>query len=119
MTHGLADDEWAFRVRPRPNELLSFAQNATALALGPGLGRDAGAHRVRRHDSITNIEKPMVVDADALFALAERSGSAWQRRRAARADAPPGRVRAAHRQACRKTSKRESRQLPNLAQRDA
>jgi hydroxyethylthiazole kinase-like uncharacterized protein yjeF len=54
--------------------LLGFAANATAVALGPGLSRAASLS-----DFVAKvypaINQPMVVDADALFALAERLDS--------------------------------------------
>lgn len=53
------------------DEVLAFAKDMTALALGPGLGRtpEAGEFVARLYREVT---QPMVVDADALFALAER-----------------------------------------------
>ncbi len=59
------------RIGPGATQVvLELATNATAIALGPGIGR---------HPSLTNLvaklystlTQPMVVDADALFALAE------------------------------------------------
>jgi NAD(P)H-hydrate epimerase len=70
MTRALADD--GERIAPsETDELLAMAEGMTALALGPGLGRVEGVTQfVARlyHE----IRQPMVVDADALFALAER-----------------------------------------------
>ena len=45
-----------------------LAQRATAVALGPGLGRGPGPQGLVRH-LLAQIELPMVVDADALFQL--------------------------------------------------
>jgi ADP-dependent NAD(P)H-hydrate dehydratase len=70
MTHELADDEGHFAISAA-KQLLSFAGTATALALGPGLGRNATLTEFVAQ-LYQNIEKPMVVDADALFALAGR-----------------------------------------------
>ena len=70
MTHELADDEGHFAFAAA-KQLLSFAENATTLALGPGLGRKTTLTEFVGQ-FYQNIEKPMVVDADALFALAER-----------------------------------------------
>ncbi len=68
MTHGLADADGKFD-SSAADEAIEFGMAATVLALGPGLGRS---------DQLTpfveqlyrEIKKPMVVDADALFALA-------------------------------------------------
>lgn len=69
MTHGLADDGEHID-RSAAEEVLELAQRATALALGPGLGRCDGltalVGRLYRE-----VAQPMVVDADGLFALAE------------------------------------------------
>lgn len=70
MTLGLADAT-NHMVEDAADEVLALAEGMTALALGPGLGRTPGtADFVARlyHE----VRQPMVVDADALFALAER-----------------------------------------------
>jgi ADP-dependent NAD(P)H-hydrate dehydratase / NAD(P)H-hydrate epimerase len=62
--------------KPLPEQLgdaaadavLELAQKASAVALGPGLGRDDGARTLVRR-LLTELELPMVVDADALFEL--------------------------------------------------
>src|SRR6185312_6779799 len=62
--------------RPLPDALgdeaadtvLELAAKATAVALGPGLGRDDGARTLIRR-LLAEVELPMVVDADALFEL--------------------------------------------------
>ena len=70
MTHGLADD--GHRVTAAAaEEVLALAESATALALGPGLGRSAGVTEFVAR-LYREVRRPMVVDADALFALAER-----------------------------------------------
>jgi hydroxyethylthiazole kinase-like uncharacterized protein yjeF len=48
--------------------VLELARKAHALALGPGLGRGAGAHELV-HRLLAEVELPMVVDADALYGL--------------------------------------------------
>jgi ADP-dependent NAD(P)H-hydrate dehydratase / NAD(P)H-hydrate epimerase len=48
--------------------VLELARKATAVALGPGLGRDDGAKTLVRR-LLVELELPMVVDADALFEL--------------------------------------------------
>src|SRR3972149_6384931 len=70
MTHGLADENGQIAASAA-DEVIELSIIATALALGPGLGRTAAIT-----DFVPTlyreIDKPMVVDADALFALAER-----------------------------------------------
>ena len=70
MTHGLADN--GSQIEPAAaRDVLKLAETATAVALGPGLGRSpALSDLVER--LYGEIDKPMVVDADGLFALAER-----------------------------------------------
>ena len=54
--------------RPLGDDLSELAQKASALAVGPGLGRtDESRELVRR--ALAEIELPAVVDADALFGL--------------------------------------------------
>jgi ADP-dependent NAD(P)H-hydrate dehydratase / NAD(P)H-hydrate epimerase len=54
--------------RPLPDDLTELAAKASALAIGPGLGRsDEMRSLVRR--SLAEIALPAVVDADALFEL--------------------------------------------------
>jgi ADP-dependent NAD(P)H-hydrate dehydratase len=70
MTVGLPDDAEHF-AKEATGTLITTAMEMTAVALGPGLGRT---------DTITRfveflyqvIDKPMVVDADALFALSKQ-----------------------------------------------
>jgi NAD(P)H-hydrate epimerase len=69
MTVGLADAT-NHMVEDAADEVLGLAESMTALALGPGLGRAPGtAEFVAR--MYREVRQPMVVDADALFALAE------------------------------------------------
>jgi ADP-dependent NAD(P)H-hydrate dehydratase len=70
MTHALMDENGYFAALAA-DDVVELAGDATAVAVGPGLGRGTALSEfVRRlyHE----IEKPMVVDADGLFALAER-----------------------------------------------
>ncbi len=69
MTHALADAEGCI-AESAAEDICTLAGRFTALALGPGLGRSAAISRfvVRLYTTIT---QPMVVDADALFSLAE------------------------------------------------
>lgn len=64
----------------RMKELLAFADEHDALAVGPGLGNSPGVKRLvlellERHHG------PMVLDADALNALATLEVSEWPKRR--------------------------------------
>lgn len=70
MTHGLADD--GAHIDPvAAEEVLALAKGTTAVALGPGLGRGNGLTTfvVRLYGEVA---QPMVVDADALYALAQQ-----------------------------------------------
>jgi ADP-dependent NAD(P)H-hydrate dehydratase len=70
MTFGLLDDDGQID-RAAADAVIKLAAKATAVALGPGLGRsDALAELVA--ELYAAIAVPMVVDADALVALAER-----------------------------------------------
>lgn len=70
MTHGLADDDGQITASSADG-LLALTLEATAVALGPGLGRSQGmANFVER--LYREVTLPTVVDADALVALAER-----------------------------------------------
>lgn len=70
MTVGLAAAT-NHMVEDAADEVLALAEDMTALALGPGLGRAPGtADFVAR--LYREARQPMVVDADALFALAEQ-----------------------------------------------
>ena len=70
MTHALPDDGGHI-IASAADDLLALSDGATVVALGPGLGRSPSmvsfVERLYRE-----VTKPMVVDADALVALAER-----------------------------------------------
>lgn len=72
MTHALPDENGHIAA-PAADEVATLARNATVVAIGPGLGRDTVltefVARLYRE-----IEQPMIVDADGLFALAETVG---------------------------------------------
>ena len=54
-----------------PERVLELAARARAVVAGPGLGRDPGARELV--DALVRaVEAPLVLDADALFALAGR-----------------------------------------------
>jgi NAD(P)H-hydrate epimerase len=69
MTQGLDEADGQVTKQATGN-VLNLETNATAIAVGPGLGRSAGAIEFANH--LYQIGKrPKVFDADALFALAE------------------------------------------------
>jgi NAD(P)H-hydrate epimerase len=70
MTHALADNG-AYVDPSAVAEILALAKTATAVALGPGLGRSDVLTQLVEH-AYHKIDRPLVVDADALFALAAR-----------------------------------------------
>lgn len=70
MTRGLADDGERF-APSESDEVLVMAETMSALALGPGLGRVEGVTQFVAR-LFHEVHQPMVVDADGLFALAER-----------------------------------------------
>jgi NAD(P)H-hydrate epimerase len=70
MTRAVADD--GDHIAPSAAEaVLELAGEATVVALGPGLGRSAGVVEFSAR-LYRDVAATMVVDADALFALAER-----------------------------------------------
>ena len=73
MTHGLADADGQF-APAAAGEVIGFGKDATAFALGPGLGRGPTLTEFVRR-LYREVGQPMVVDADALFALAEQPES--------------------------------------------
>ena len=71
MTLGLPDQgEGAGLVEAAADILLERAKQAQVLAIGPGLGREAGTQAVVRQ-VLQQAQCPLVLDADALFALVE------------------------------------------------
>src|SRR5262245_43199482 len=69
MTHALADSDGQLTVLAA-DEVLEMSTSATAVALGPGIGRSPALTELVGR-LFHKIQKPMVVDADALFALAQ------------------------------------------------
>jgi NAD(P)H-hydrate epimerase len=72
MTHGLADQNGRI-AGSAADELCELARNATVVAVGPGLGRDRDLTHLVAH-LYRGVDRPMVVDADGLFALADVDG---------------------------------------------
>jgi NAD(P)H-hydrate epimerase len=73
MTHALPDDGERID-RRATKEVASLAESATAVALGPGLGR-SGALAEFVTALYMSVSRPMVVDADALVALSTQPES--------------------------------------------
>jgi NAD(P)H-hydrate epimerase len=73
MTIGLPDEDGQFQSSSNQGVVESFGKNATAVGLGPGIGRSSQVIEfVTTLYSV--LSTPMVVDADALFALAQKPG---------------------------------------------
>lgn len=69
LTVSLAEDDNGRLSRLAAAEILSRAQRATAVAIGPGWGKSADLVELA-HLLYTQVDRPLVVDADALNALA-------------------------------------------------
>jgi ADP-dependent NAD(P)H-hydrate dehydratase len=69
MTVGLADDDDRLDSHAM-DPLMELVKEADVIAIGPGLGRSAAIVSIVEH-LYTQVAKPMVVDADALNALAK------------------------------------------------
>jgi len=84
MTRGLADDAEGGFSEGALEDALALASRATAVALGPGVGGSENTRGFVRR-LIERCNKPMIVDADALNALAADRDAAAQilRRRTA------------------------------------
>ncbi|MCI0334911.1 MAG: NAD(P)H-hydrate dehydratase [Planctomycetes bacterium] len=72
MTHALADLNGHIAA-PAADEVAEMARNSTVVAIGPGLSRDPVLTQFVAR-LYREIDKPMIVDADGLFALAETFG---------------------------------------------
>lgn len=73
MTLPLVDDGRGRITEDAGPQLLEISQNATSIGIGPGLSKGAGITNAVA-ELYTNYVGPMVVDADALNALAELPG---------------------------------------------
>ena len=68
MTHGFPQVPiGAFALGALP-DILAFAQRASAVALGPGIGRHRSTEKLV-HALVRSMDRPMVIDADGLNAL--------------------------------------------------
>ena len=68
MTRPLPETESATLGEASIGEALLLAESADAVVLGPGLGREPEAQQFAR-EIVRRCAKPLVIDADALFAL--------------------------------------------------
>ena len=68
MTRPCADEDGALTL-DAADDILDAAQKATAVAIGPGLGRTDGAGALVGR-LLDRLDKPVVLDADGLWALA-------------------------------------------------
>jgi NAD(P)H-hydrate epimerase len=73
MTHGLPDANGRI-AGSAADELFELMPNATVVAVGPGLGRDRDLTQLVAR-LYREVDRPMVVDADGLFALADSNGA--------------------------------------------
>lgn len=73
LTLGLPDDSDGRFSRHADAEILSRAPHVTVVAIGPGWGKSPDLSELA-HCIYTHVEKPLVVDADALNALAASPG---------------------------------------------
>lgn len=72
MTSPLAEAEIGFVGEKAYNEITKLSLNSDVVAIGPGLGRHEETLSVIRQ-VIRNVEKPLVIDADALYALIDNT----------------------------------------------
>jgi ADP-dependent NAD(P)H-hydrate dehydratase len=72
MTAGLAQDDAGRISKDGLAEALALAESSDVVALGPGLGRSAELTQAVAH-FVRSCAKPLVIDADALNALADES----------------------------------------------
>jgi len=72
MTVGLGESDCSALRQEFSREIIERVSSFTAVALGPGIGTDPGTMRLV-HELYHRLEQPLVVDADALNALAEHT----------------------------------------------
>jgi ADP-dependent NAD(P)H-hydrate dehydratase / NAD(P)H-hydrate epimerase len=77
MSVGCASREGRLR-RAASEQVLGVTEQAAAVVLGPGIGRDDGTRDLVR-ELAQRIEAPLVIDADGLNAHAKRLGSLLER----------------------------------------
>lgn len=70
MTRPLAEVAAGVMGQDAVNDIEEMASQSDIVAIGPGLGRHADTMAAVRH-IIKNVEKPLVIDADALYALVD------------------------------------------------
>jgi len=70
MTHPFPDTGHGTFASSAKDEILKFAQDFDIIAIGPGLGREEETiHLVL--ELLAELDKPLVIDADALYAIAQ------------------------------------------------
>jgi hydroxyethylthiazole kinase-like uncharacterized protein yjeF len=77
-TTACPDDEDGRLVAAAAEVVAEVAARADAVAIGPGLGRSEGTRRLVR-DLLDGLELPVVLDGDALWAIAEHLDWVFQR----------------------------------------
>ncbi|MBI3862477.1 MAG: NAD(P)H-hydrate dehydratase [Planctomycetia bacterium] len=73
LTAGLTEDDDGRFGRLAATEILNLSKNVTAVAIGPGWGKSGDLMDLAQI-IYTHVDKPLIVDADALNALAASSG---------------------------------------------
>jgi NAD(P)H-hydrate epimerase len=81
VTHACEDDSDGRLVPEAADAVLELAARADVVAVGPGLGRSDGTRQLVRI-LLERLERPVVVDADALWALAGHLEWSFARERA-------------------------------------
>jgi NAD(P)H-hydrate epimerase len=81
LTAGLEEDDDGALVPAALERIRALAEEADVVAIGPGAGRAPGTRRLLR-SVVTDVRRPMVVDADALFAWNEDLAALGSRREA-------------------------------------
>ena len=69
LVYGVEEDDEGFMSYEALEQVLSHAERATAVALGPGMGTDEGG-RLLVEGILRELEAPVVLDADAITNLA-------------------------------------------------
>ena len=73
MTHPFADADRGTFAHSAKDEILKFARDFDIIAIGPGLGRGKETIRLVL-ELVAELDKPLVTDADALYAIAQDIG---------------------------------------------
>jgi len=118
MTVGLGESDCSALRQEFSREIIERVSNFTAVALGPGIGTDPGTVRLV-HELYHRLEQLLVVDADALNALAEHT-SLLQHPAGPRILTPhPGEFKRLMGEASGKKSTERAEQAASLARQDS